>query len=328
MKQIRQVALHAGRVLGLAACAAVLSTGMAGAAQATLKVGLGTPVVLEGQKQTAFLKVGITCSAAEGESARPPVNVAIVMDRSGSMTGEKLDHAKEAAIMAIDSLSANDIVSVITYDDTVNVLCPATKLTDRTSIEKAIRKIKPGGSTALFAGVSKGADELRKFREHNGVSRIVLLSDGLANVGPSTPDDLAQLGCSLAREGITVSTIGLGLGFNEDLMTQLAVKGGGSHYFAEMPKDLARAYEREFKRALSVVGQEAQVRVECAEGIRPVRVLGREAEIDGQRVIVSLNQLYSDSEKYVIMEVEIPAGTASSSRKWPRWRQTTQIPRR
>jgi Ca-activated chloride channel family protein len=198
-------------------------------------------------------------------------------------------------------------MSVVTYDNKVKVLVPATKLTDKNLVSNKIKKISAGGSTALFAGVSKGADEVRKFLTKNRVNRVILLSDGVANVGPSSPRELANLGKSLAKEGISVSTIGLGLGYNEDLMSELARKSNGNHAFAESAEDLADIFNSEFKDALSVVAQEVSIKIVVAEGIRPVRVLGREAEIYGQTVTANINQLYSGQEKYILLEVEIPA---------------------
>jgi Ca-activated chloride channel family protein len=278
-----------------------------------LDVSLGTPTMLADKKDTAYLKVGLTGFEMGGESKRTPVNVGIVLDRSGSMQGEKIRKAKEAAAMAVNRLNQDDILSIVAYDDTVSVLLPATKVADKTEVRAAIGKIEAGDSTALFAGVSKGANEVRKFLDENRVNRVILLSDGLANVGPSSPSELGDLGASLIKEGISVTTIGLGLGFNEDLMTQLAMKSDGNHAFVENAADLTKIFDQEFGDVLSVVAQEITIRIECMGGIRPVRVLGREADISGQMVIASLNQLYSNQEKYVILEVEVPAGSAGSS---------------
>jgi Ca-activated chloride channel family protein len=136
---------------------------------------------------------------------------------------------------------------------------------------------------------------------------VILLSDGLANVGPSSPSELGNLGRSLVRDGIAVTTIGLGLGYNEDLMTRLAYNSDGNHYFAESARQLASIFDSELGDVLSVVAQEVITEIECAPGIRPVRILGREGEISGQNVKVYLNQLYSAHEKYVLLEVEVPS---------------------
>ena len=178
--------------------------------------------MLADKKQAAFVKIGLTGFKLDSKDKRAPVNVAIVLDKSGSMEGDKIAKAKDAAIAAIGRLGSDDIVSVVAYDSTVQVIVPATKLSDKESVIEQIRRIEAGGSTALFAGVSKGADELRKFLDKNRVNRVILLSDGLANVGPQSPSELGALGASLMKEGISVSTMGLGLDYNEDLMTKLA----------------------------------------------------------------------------------------------------------
>lgn len=294
--------------------AMLLASSDARAKQIKLDVALDTPILMAEKKQTAYLRVAMTGFEFDDAGARPPVNVAIVLDKSGSMQGAKLAKAKDAAIRAIDKLRDDDIVSVVVYDTTVNVVVPATKVSDRHTIYSAIRGLRPGGNTALFAGVSKGAHEVRKFLDRERVNRVILLSDGLANIGPSSPGELAELGASLGAEGVPVTTIGLGLDYNEKLMARLAMRSDGNHFFAETAKDLERAYAAEFGDVLSVVAQEVHVRIACAEGIRPVRVLGRDADIAGRTVTASLNQIYGKQMKYILLEVEVPPGKAGQDR--------------
>jgi len=290
-----------------------LSASMATASQVRLDVSMAKPTLLAKKKQTTHVKIGLTGFKMENGGNRAPVNVSFVLDKSGSMTGEKIAKAKEAAIAAIQRLSKRDIVSVVVYDSTVRVIVPATKLTDRRMVCDSIRRIEAGGTTALFAGVSKGADELRKFLDKNHVNRVVLLSDGLANVGPQSPSELGNLGASLMKEGISVSTMGLGLDYNEDLMSQLAARSSGNHIFIEKASDLVKIFNCEFDDVLSVVAQEVAIDIQVEPGVRPVRVLNMDAEINGQRVIVKMNQLYSEQEKYVLLEVEVPATKAGKT---------------
>lgn len=299
-------------------CAFHLCLGMLAAASAAesgrvqVRVDLAHPKLPSDKKHTTYLKVGLTGLEApkDAKPKRPPANVAIVLDRSGSMGGEKIVQAREAAVAAIERLGGDDIVSVVAFDEAVTTVVPATKLSSREEIIAAIRKIEVGGSTALFAGVSKGAEELRKFKSPQMVSRIVLLSDGQANVGPQSADELGRYGLSLGKEGISVTTIGLGLGYNEQLMAQLAQHSDGNHAFIKEPSELAAVFTEEFGDILSVVAQELKVKVTCPEGVRPVRVLGREASIRGGVVEVMMNQLRAGQEKYALLEVEAPAGTA------------------
>jgi Ca-activated chloride channel family protein len=282
-----------------------------------LEVALANPVMSAAApakggapaKAKTYLKVALSGFAMEGDGAkRAPVNVAIVLDKSSSMAGEKMHHAREAAKEALRRCGPDDIVSVILYDSTVRVLVPATKLSDPAEVMARIDSVEAQGSTALFGGVTKGVDELRKFFDRNRVNRVILLSDGQANIGPSSPAALAELGASLRKDGISVSTIGIGEGYNEDLMFRLAERSDGNHAFAREPAELAAIFQKEFGDLLSVAAQEVLVRIRCRSGARPVRVLGREAEISGDEAIVVLNQLYANQQEYVLLEVEVPAG--------------------
>ncbi|MDB4738006.1 VWA domain-containing protein [Verrucomicrobiales bacterium] len=285
------------------------------AKQVNLEVAMAEPLILAEKKNTTFIKVGLTgFDFIKDGTDRAPVNVAIVLDKSGSMDGNKIIKAREAAKMAIHRLNKNDIVSVVLYDGTVQVIVPATKVSDKNAICAQIDRITANGSTALFAGVSKGAAEIRKFIDKDRVNRVLLLSDGQANIGPKSPKALGDLGGALLKDGISVSTIGLGSGYNEDLMFKLADRSDGNHAFAENENDLVRIFDAEFGEILSVVAQEVLVKIECDKDVRPVRVIGRDAEISGSNTTVLLNQLYSGQEKYIILEVEVPAGRAKTSR--------------
>ncbi len=285
------------------------------AKQVQLEAALANPLLKSGQTNKTFLKVGLTGFALEADQERTPVNVALVIDRSTSMSGGKIAQARDAARLAVQRLGAEDIVSIVAYDNSVEILVPATKLTDKTPVLKAIEKLEPTGNTALFAGVSKGADELRKFFSKEKVNRVLLLSDGQANVGPRSPGELGELGASLVKEGISVSTIGLGLGYNEDLMANLASKSDGNHVFVENEVDLVAAFDREFGDILSIVAQEVVVTMDFLPGVKPLRVIGREADIAGQQVTTMMNQLYSEQEKYVVVEVEVESGKVDETRR-------------
>jgi len=249
MKFIVTRNMMTGLLLGMSLLIAPLGH----AKQIGIDVSVSNPVIPSGMKTSTYVQISLTGMPMEEHDSRAPVNLAIVLDKSESMQGQKLQHAKTAAINAVRMLHPNDIVSIITYDHTVHVLVPATKASDQHTIIAAIASIQSGGSTALFGGVSKGAYEVRKFKSTDRVNRIILLSDGLANRGPSTPGELGALGRSLGSEGITVSTIGLGLDYNEDLMTKLAMNSDGNHMFAETPDDVTSAFAADLGDALSVV---------------------------------------------------------------------------
>jgi len=276
-------------------------------------VEVGEPLMIAGQEQTAYIKITLGGFALP-TAHRPPVNLALVLDRSGSMAGDKLEKAKQAALMVVDRLQPDDVLSVIAFDDRVDVLLPASRVTSRDALREKISAISPGGSTALFAGLTFGLEEIGKNRDAKRVNRIILLSDGQANVGPSSPNELGQLGEVAGRQGIAITTVGLGLGYNEDLMTQLAMRSDGNHAFAETGNDLARIFNGELGDVLSVVAQDVSIDIEFDNGVVPVRALGRDATINGRKATVQLSQLYAKQQKYVLFEVKVPPGAAGKKR--------------
>lgn len=296
----------------LTAAAALVLPVVPSIAAVKLTVDNSHPVLVDQTKGTAYLKIVISGEPDPAKNDRRPVNLALVLDRSGSMTGEKIAHAKDAAKRVVDRLADGDIVSIVTYESTVSVLTPAVEINDatRTMVHSMIDTIQADGSTALFAGVSKGAAEVRKSLSPRRVNRVILLSDGLANVGPQSPAELAKLGSSLGGEGITVTTVGLGNGYNEDLMTQLAYNSDGSHSFILEAAELATAFDRELDTMFSVVAQKIDVTIKLEDGIVPVRTLGRDCEIIGNQVTTKLNQLGENQQKYILLEVDVPEGAS------------------
>jgi len=270
-------------------------------------VELDREVLPAGEPQRAVVKVTLDAPEPPPRADRPPVNLCIVLDRSGSMSGEKIERAKEAAIEALRRLEPRDLFSMVIYDTSVETIVPAQPARELEWIEGRIRQIQPGGSTALFGGVSQGAAEVRKHLEGGYINRIILLSDGLANVGPDSPADLARLGRSLIKERISVSTVGVGTDYNEDLMTQLAQASDGNTYFVEASVDLPRIFAAELGNVLSVVARDVVIEIECPGGTRPLRIIGREGRIRDNRVEIRLNQLYGGQEKYALIELEVPA---------------------
>ena len=282
------------------------------AAQVTLDADLGQSVLHSKSSERIYLRLSLKTLVHGTREKRAPINAAIVIDRSGSMAGDRIAAAKEAAHVALGRLSADDVVSLVAYNHKVDVLQPARRLGDaRANLERAIDKLSADGTTALYAGVKEGGQQVREFIADNKINRVILMSDGLANVGPSQPSDLAELGRELAGKGISVTTIGLGLEYNEDLMQRLAAASDGNHAFVESPRQLAGIFDKEFGDALSVSARDVIIHIECRTGFKPNRVLGRDAEIKGQTITMKLNQLQSLNERYIVVELEPAKGGAA-----------------
>ncbi|WP_299982139.1 VWA domain-containing protein [Desulfobacula sp.] len=269
-------------------------------------------VLPAGDSQNVVLKVTLAAPPAPGHAKRPPVNLSLVLDQSGSMNGTKIEQAKAAAIEALTRLGLQDIFSVVVYNTNVYTIVPAQNARNVQGIIHNIQQIRAGGSTALFGGVSQGASEIRKNLESDYIHRIILLSDGLANVGPRMPEDLGRLGAALIKENISVTTVGVGTDYNEDLMTRLAQKSDGNTYFVESGFDLPRIFAAELGDVLNVVAKKIKVIITLPDSVKAVNIIGREGRIRENQVELYMNQLYGDQEKYVLVEVNIPKSISGS----------------
>ena len=234
------------------------------------------------------------------------------------MSGDKIRQARNAAHQAVDQLMSDDVVSLIVYGSEAVTYWPASRVGDGRGLHQAINRIETSGNTNLWGGVQLGAAELRKRLRGDFVHRVILLSDGLANRGPSSPEELGGLGAELRAEGIAVSTLGLGLDYNEDLMAGLARRSDGNTYFVENSRDLPRVFAEEFGDAMNVVARELVVEVVFPAGVRPLRVIGRDGKIGNQRAEVRMNQLYGGREQFALIEVQVDPGRNAESRELAR----------
>lgn len=282
-----------------------------------LDLELDRPIVPSNSEETVILKIGLN-GMRHASSYRTPLNIALVIDRSGSMSGDKIRQARNAAHQAVDQLLSDDVVSLIVYGSEAVTYWPASRAGDGRGLHQAINRIETSGNTNLWGGVQLGAAELRKRLRGDFVHRVILLSDGLANHGPSSPAELAGLGTELRAEGIAVSTVGLGLDYNEDLMAGLARRSDGNTYFVENSRDLPRVFAEEFGDAMNVVARELIVEVVFPAGVRPLRVIGRDGNIGNQRAEVRMNQLYGGREQFALIVVQVEPGHEAESRELAR----------
>ena len=204
---------------------------------------------------------------------RPPLNLALVIDRSGSMAGSKLSHARKAARFLAGELSERDRLAIVTFDDEVKVLVPSQPVRDPLMFISAINTIDSGGSTALFDGWLAGATQVANHLDPQGFNRVLLLSDGQTNQGLTDAGAIAARVEGLTQRGISTSAFGLGSGFDEDLMGGMAAAGDGTLAQIESPQQLADLYASELQGLASTVGRKVSLGIRAKHGARVVDVL-------------------------------------------------------
>jgi len=249
----------------------------------------------------AMLKVeGEVRAAAD----RVPLNLSLVLDRSGSMDGGKLEAAKEAARLLVQRLWPSDLVSVVVYDDEVATVAPPATGDEQEDLVARIGSIQTGGMTNLSGGWLKGRDHVAANRGEGGVNRVLLLTDGLANVGITEPSKLEGLCRTAAAEhGITTTTIGFGAGFAEGLLQAMADAGGGATYYIERPDQAPGVFEEELEGLLSISAQNLSVRIVPAEGNEFVQVWhSYPAHAEGDALTLTVGDLYAREPRHVLAE--------------------------
>lgn len=204
---------------------------------------------------------------------RPGLNLALVIDRSGSMAGGKLSYARKAARFLAGELTERDRLAIVTFDEEVNVLVPSQPVRDPLLFISAINTIDAGGCTALFDGWLAGATQVANQLDPQGLNRVLLLSDGQANEGLTDADAIAAKVEGLTQRGISTSAFGLGSGFDEDLMGAVAAAGDGTLAQIESPKQLADLYASELQGLASTVGRKVSLGIRAKHGAELVDVL-------------------------------------------------------
>jgi len=261
--------------------------------------------LLRGSPGEVVVKIDLSAGADHHKARRTPLNLGVVLDRSGSMTGAKLAKAKQAARMLVDRLRPDDFFSFVIFSDEARVVVPAQRVEDPEALKEKIERVEAEGSTALYAGVKLGAGQVAEFFSSRRINRVILLSDGIANVGPSSPQELRRLGGQLAERGISVTTIGVGEDYNEDVMAGLAEASDANYYYVQDTEKLPQIFARELGGLLAVVVRDVRIEVVCPEGVEPLGFIGRPEKFEHQRAVVNLSQFLPGQARALFLRCRV-----------------------
>ncbi|MEH2051596.1 vWA domain-containing protein [Nostoc sp.] len=241
------------------------------------------------------------------ESPRRNLNLSLVIDRSGSMAGAPLHHALKAAESVVDQLEPNDILSVVVYDDEVDSVVPPQPVTNKAALKNSIHKVRAGGITNLSGGWLKGCEHVKTQLDPQKINRVLLLTDGHANMGIQDPKILTATSGQKAEEGIITTTLGFGQGFNEDLLIGMARAATGNFYFIQSIDEATEVFSIELDSLRAVVGQNLKVTLELADGVSLVDTLSlaKVSQNDASQAILTLGELYEGEDKLLGLSLAI-----------------------
>ena len=256
------------------------------------------------------VNVLVTIKAPEVKPAekRQPVAVSLVLDRSGSMDeAKKMDYAIKAGKTLVRGLESDDQFALTVYDSDVQVLYPLGPVKNKDKLVRLLEGVSPGTTTFLSGGLEEGVKQLGSIRKE-GPSRVILLSDGLANRGVTGVEQVAALGAKARNAGVSVSTIGLGLDFNEDLMQLLAQRGGGNYYYIKDSEDLPSVFKQEMEHIAESFTKHLRTCFVPAEGVKLVKVYGYSTTAQDQATDIEMGDLSSGEERRILMRVAVTPG--------------------
>ncbi|MFX0085902.1 MAG: VWA domain-containing protein [Candidatus Hodarchaeota archaeon] len=260
-----------------------------------------------------YVQLKITGVHSEEKEQRTNMNLGVVLDRSGSMHGSKLQKSKEAIEFIVNNLTNEDQFALTIYDHRVDTIIPSSKLINPTSIISRIRSIRDRGRTNLHGGLMEGFKQVKngKLLEYRNI--LLLLSDGLANEGITDRTRMCESVKNIYEGGIGISTFGVGDDFDEDLMVDIADNGGGHFYFIQTADDIPKYIEQEFSGLLTTTAYNIEVEWENLD-VKLRRVLGIPYQ-DRYSNNIRLGDLRSGNEILVILDIDIPPSSDREKRK-------------
>lgn len=252
----------------------------------------------------------------EGEAPenrdRVPLNLSLVLDRSGSMGGEKLEAARRAAAMLARRLSPQDTISVVAFDDAVNVVADPATGAAQEQLPGLIESIECGGMTNLSGGWLRGRDLVADNLRDGGVNRVILLTDGQANQGITDPKKLTGLCRQGVKKGVSTTTIGFGEDYSEDLLKAMADAGGGGTYYIEKVDQASGVFEEELEGLLSIAAQNVRVTVRPGAHADAVNVLHQyPSNAQGDVLTLEVGDLYAREPRRILIAILLPPGSAT-----------------
>ncbi|MHC5055476.1 MAG: anti-sigma factor antagonist [Planctomycetota bacterium] len=267
------------------------------------------PSVPSGPARKLHALVRIETWPEEGGAGRKPLNVALVIDRSGSMAGEKLARTKEAALALIENLTPFDVLTIVSYGDTVEVHRPPGPVADKAAARDAVLDIRSYGDTNLSGGWLKGLSLLAQREGDDFIHRLLLLTDGRANRGVLEKEALVEIARQHNERALATTSIGFGSDFDEALLVDVARAGGGSFHYISKPDEASSAFLQEFGELSRVFGQNLEIGVKPAHGAAAPEIMTDLAVRDGGgHPVVALGDIRECDRKHVLLAFRVPEG--------------------
>ncbi|MBC7173005.1 MAG: VWA domain-containing protein, partial [Polyangiaceae bacterium] len=270
----------------------------------------GSPVqtqIVVGANGETYVGVWIDAPGGAPTRQRPPMAVSLVIDTSGSMSGEKIVYARQAAASMIETLADGDIVSVYAFESGVTEIAPPTMIGSGTRgmLIQRVQTLTAVGGTNMFDGLSAGIARAAQAPPSHPLRRVVLISDGQANIGPSDPGTLGNLAARGSEHNLQVTAIGVGYDYDETTLGAVAVRSAGRLYHLGHPAQLAQILEQEVHLLASTVATNAYIEIIPAPGVVIIEGVSLGAELQGNRLRVPLGNVFAQQRREILFRARV-----------------------
>lgn len=281
--------------------------------QMNFKINADLNLVSKSGHTQRILELCVTAPESKKTNDRPGCNLAFVIDRSGSMGGEKLAYVQKAVNFAIDLLNERDHAAVVIYDNEIETLSHSVELSgeNKRVLKNLVNRVTSRNMTNLGGGWLQGCDEIAESQKEGVLNRCLLLTDGLANVGITDAEELAHHAHELHSRGISTSTFGVGLDYNENLLETMARRGAGNYYFIENPEQSQEIFQKELGEMFEVTARDVEFSLKLPAHVDATTYGNWKQEQKKDSLRIFIGDIPAGQSRSIFIKLSFPAATPS-----------------
>lgn len=246
-----------------------------------------------------------TTATGMAMGARMPLNLCLILDRSGSMEGPPMDYMKAACGYVVDLLEPNDVLSVVAFEETAQVIMPARRVVNRQLIKEHINRLEVGNTTNLYDGIAMGASQIASVASAGYVNRALLFTDGEPTAGPKDFNSIVGQVAEQKSRGITVTALGLGPEYNEELLAGIAKRSGGNYYYITRPELIPEVFRKELETLMLIVARNVHMRVRMSRWVQVRQIFNKLPTFGERTAEVTLADIERGETQSALVELEM-----------------------
>lgn len=244
--------------------------------------------------------------AVQTAAGRAPLNLCLVLDRSGSMEGAPFEYAKQACTYLVDQLTEQDVLSIVTFSDTVDVVMPPRKIVNKQLVKEHIMRLTVADTTNIYDALVVGTQQATSVNLPGYQTHLILLTDGEPTVGIKDFSTIVSAAARAKEFGFHITALGFGPDYNEELLAGIARRSGGKYYYIDQPQRIPEVFQQELVRLMTVVARNPKLEVHLSRWVQVRQAFGGELQMQGRTATLNLVDVERGSTLNPVLELEFP----------------------